>query len=225
MATKLTLTEQIYQTLYQDIIKQRLRCGQKLTLKELKERFGVSQTPIREALTRLTEEGLVNAYTNLGVSVIEFTDSDIRELYQCISEFDALAILFCQNAFTHAPLIYDLEQIVTAGNQCLEKNDIEGWTRYSDAAHTIFYRHAQNRYLDDSSRRLRAKISLLSNMYYFSNPVYSENINQGHNEILECIKTGDFQEAANIMRIHLQYNMVYALNAYQELKTKRDVVK
>lgn len=51
MATKLTLTEQIYQTLYQDIIKQRLRCGQKLTLKELKERFGVSQTPIREALT------------------------------------------------------------------------------------------------------------------------------------------------------------------------------
>lgn len=214
MSTKPTLTEQIYQVLYRDIIKQRLVCGQKLTLKELKARFGVSQTPIREALTRLTEQGLVNTYTNLGVAVIEFTDSDIRELYQCISEFDALAILFCRNSFTQAPLIYDLEQIVNAGNACLEIGDIEGWTRYSDESHTVFYRHAQNRYLDNSARRLRAKIDLLSNMYYFSDPIHSQNINRGHNEILDCIKAGDFDEAANIMRVHLQYNMVYAINAY-----------
>lgn len=218
MATKTTLTEQIYQELYRDIVKQKLRCGQKLTLKELKDRFGVSQTPIREALTRLTEEGLVITYTNLGVAVVDFTDSDIRELYQCISEFDALAILFCKNAFTQAPLIYDLEQIVTAGNQCLDAGDIEGWARYSDAAHTIFYRHAQNHYLDDSARRLRAKVDLLSNLYYFDDPIHSENINRGHNEILDCVKTGDFDEAANIMRVHLQYNMVYALNAYHDAK-------
>ncbi len=215
MATKLTLTEQIYQTLYQDIIKQRLRCGQKLTLKELKERFGVSQTPIREALTRLTEEGLVNTYTNLGVSVIEFTDSDIRELYQCISEFDALAILFCQNAFTHAPLIYDLEQIVTAGNQCLEKNDIEGWTRYSDAAHTIFYRHAQNDYLDEAAKKVRAKVEVLSCMYYHQ-PTNVEAINDCHTRIYEMIQRKEFDQAAELMRDHLQYDMVYALNAYQE---------
>lgn len=225
MGAKTTLTEQVYQELYHDIIKQRLHCGQKLTLKELKERFGISQTPIREALTRLTEEGLVNTYTNLGVAVIDFTDADIRELYQCISEFDALAILFCKNSFTHAPLIYDLEQIVDAGNQCLAAGDIEGWSHYSDAAHLIFYRHAQNRYLDDSAKRLRAKVNLLSNMYYYSDPVHSENINYGHNEILDCIKTGDFDEAANIMRVHLQYNMVYALNAYRESKNKRDADK
>ncbi len=225
MGAKTTLTEQVYQELYHDIIKQRLHCGQKLTLKELKERFGISQTPIREALTRLTEEGLVNTYTNLGVAVIDFTDADIRELYQCISEFDALAILFCKNSFTHAPLIYDLEQIVDARNQCLAAGDIEGWSHYSDAAHLIFYRHAQNRYLDDSAKRLRAKVNLLSNMYYYSDPVYSENINYGHNEILDCIKTGDFDEAANIMRVHLQYNMVYALNAYRESKNKRDADK
>lgn len=225
MSSKTTLTEQIYQELYRDIIKQNFVCGQKLTLKDLKNRFGVSQTPIREALTRLTEQGLVNTYTNLGVAVIEFTDSDIRELYQCISEFDALAILFCRNAFTQAPLIYDLEQIVTAGNQCLSAGDIEGWAKYSDESHTIFYRHAQNHYLDDSARRLRAKVDLLSNMYYFNDPIHSENINRGHNEILDCIKAGDFDEAANIMRIHLQYNMVYALNAYHDAQNKRDAAR
>ena len=54
-----TLSEQIYRELYQDITEQRLRCGQKLTLKMLKERFQVSHTPIREALVRLSENGLV----------------------------------------------------------------------------------------------------------------------------------------------------------------------
>ena len=220
MGSKTTLSEQIYQELYQDITKQRLYCGQKLTLKELKERFGTSQTPIREALTRLTEDGLINYYSNLGVAVTEFTEADIQELFQCISEFDALAIRFCRNSFTHAPLVFELEKIVETGSKLLAEGDIESWRHYSDEAHLVFYRHAQNHYLDDSAKRLRAKIDLLSNLYYDGDPIQVENINNGHLSILECIKKGDFEEAAAIMCIHLQYNMVYALNAYKEFKEK-----
>ncbi|MGN1033354.1 MAG: GntR family transcriptional regulator, partial [Intestinibacter sp.] len=51
---KSTLSEQIYQILKNDIITQEIKCGEKLTLKNLKERFQVSSTPIREALTKLT---------------------------------------------------------------------------------------------------------------------------------------------------------------------------
>ena len=64
---KSTLSEQIYQILRADILSRRIPLGEKLTLKNLKEQFGVSSTPIREALTRLTEEGLVNHYSNIGV--------------------------------------------------------------------------------------------------------------------------------------------------------------
>ena len=67
-----TLSEQIYDELYHDITRQQLRCGQKLTLNMLKERFHVSHTPIREALMRLAENGLVTYYSNCGVTVIEF---------------------------------------------------------------------------------------------------------------------------------------------------------
>ena len=56
-----TLSEQIYDELYHDITEQRLYCGQKLTLNMLKERFGVSHTPIREALMRLTTEDIAAA--------------------------------------------------------------------------------------------------------------------------------------------------------------------
>ena len=73
MSNKITLSEQIYDELYHDITDQRLVCGQKLTLKVLKDRFNVSHTPIREALTRLSENGLVTYYSNCGVTVTEFT--------------------------------------------------------------------------------------------------------------------------------------------------------
>ena len=112
MSNKTTLSEQIYQELFHDITTQKLIFGQKLTLHDLKNRFQVSQTPVREALTRLIDDGLVNYYSNLGVAVTEFTESDIQKLYQCISELDALAILFCKNSFTTAPLIYELEKIM-----------------------------------------------------------------------------------------------------------------
>lgn len=97
--SKSTLSERIYDELYHDITDQRLVCGQKLTLKILKERFGVSHTPIREALTRLAENGLVTYYSNCGVTVTEFTDEDIRQIYHFIGELDAMAIRFLQKRF------------------------------------------------------------------------------------------------------------------------------
>ena len=78
---KSTLSEQIYQILRNDILTQKIPCGEKLTLKLLQERFQVSSTPIREALTRLTQDQLVSYYSNVGVRVISFTADDLREIY------------------------------------------------------------------------------------------------------------------------------------------------
>ncbi|MBQ1459870.1 MAG: GntR family transcriptional regulator, partial [Oscillospiraceae bacterium] len=107
-----TLSGQIYDELYHDITEQRLRCGEKLTLKMLKERFNVSHTPIREALMRLSENELVTYYSNCGVVVTEFTETDIRELYQFAAELDSMAIQFCANSFNQKPLILDLQEII-----------------------------------------------------------------------------------------------------------------
>ncbi|MGN0658264.1 MAG: GntR family transcriptional regulator [Emergencia sp.] len=215
MAAKTTLSEQIYDELYHDITDQRLVCGQKLTLKVLKERFGVSHTPIREALTRLAENGLVTYYSNCGVTVTEFTETDIRQIFQFIGELDALAVLFCRNAFSEAPLIFDLEQIIKKGDAMLEQGQISEWKEYSEEFHIAFYRHAQNDYLNEAARKLRAKVEVLSCMYYQKPNV--EEINARHKEIYDAVKTdGDFDRAADLMRSHLQYDMVYALNAYKE---------
>ena len=50
-------------------------------MKVLKEHFQVSSSPIREALTRLTQDQLVSYYSNIGVNVISYTANDLREIY------------------------------------------------------------------------------------------------------------------------------------------------
>ena len=91
---KSTLSEQIYQILRNDILTQKIKCGEKLTLKILQERFQVSSTPIREALTRLTQDQLVSYYSNIGVNVIRFTSEDLREIYSFMGDLDGLAIRY-----------------------------------------------------------------------------------------------------------------------------------
>lgn len=216
--SKSTLSERIYDELYHDITDQRLVCGQKLTLKILKERFGVSHTPIREALTRLAENGLVTYYSNCGVTVTEFADEDIRQIYHFIGELDAMAIRFCKNAFSEAPLLFELEQILKKGNALLEQGEINEWKEYSEQFHTAFYRHAQNEYLNDAAKKVRAKIEVLSCMYH--QPTNVEAINDCHTRIYELIREKDFDQAADLMRNHLQYDMVYALNAYKEYQER-----
>lgn len=78
---KMTLADQIYNILKEDIINQNIKCGEKLTSKILQERFNVSSTPIREALNRLGQEGLIDHITNVGGKVIEFNEKDINEIY------------------------------------------------------------------------------------------------------------------------------------------------
>ncbi|SCJ91020.1 Uncharacterized HTH-type transcriptional regulator ydfH [uncultured Eubacterium sp.] len=218
MANKTTLSEQIYDELYHDITDQRLICGQKLTLKVLKDRFNVSHTPIREALTRLAENGLVTYYSNCGVTVTEFTETDIRQIFQFIGELDAMAIQFCKNAFSEAPLLFELEQIIKKGNVMLEQGKITEWKEFSEDFHVAFYRHAQNEYLNEAAKKLRAKIEVLSCMYYQQTNV--EEINERHQDIFNLIRDGEFDKASSLMRSHLQYDMVYALNAYKEYQDK-----
>lgn len=208
------MSEQIYQELFCDITEQRLRCGQKLTLKMLKERFQVSHTPIREALMRLAEAGLVTYYSNCGVTVVAFTESDIRELYQFAAEMDAIAIQFCGDPFTQTPLTLELRELVEEGQRALDAGDARRWMACSEQFHIALYRHARNSYLDRAAARMQAKLGLLACLYYDERNM--RKIHDGHVEILSLVEKGEFTAAAARMRQHLQQDMAYALKAYRQ---------
>ena len=118
MDLKKTLSEQIYEILRNDIVTQAIPCGSKLTLKILQERFHVSSTPIREALTRLAEEQLASYYSNIGVSVVSLDETDVREIYQFMGDLDSLAVNYASLCPDQKPILRELAGNLAGMDAC-----------------------------------------------------------------------------------------------------------
>jgi DNA-binding GntR family transcriptional regulator len=209
---KQTLSEQIYQILRSDILNQQIKCGQKLTLQSLKDRFNVSHTPIRDALTRLVEDDLVLYYSNVGITVITLTAHDAREIFQLSGDLDCLAMRYCFDSLLNEALGEELDEIMALSTKSLQKKQYTQWRELSDRFHLVFYKFANNTRLDQAARKLRAQITLLSNLYQLENKNV-EKIQEDHEAIYQAIKMCDIEKAILLMRQHLDRDMTFAIQA------------
>jgi len=212
LINKQTLSEQIYQVLRQDILNQEIKCGQKLTLQTLKDRFNVSHTPIREALTRLVEDDLVTYYSNVGVSVITLTAHDAQEIFQLIGDLDCLALRYSARGVFREAMLEELDEVVAQSAKHLQKKQLKPWRDLSDRFHLVFYKYADNSRLENAAHKLRAQITLLSNLYQLENKNV-DMIQRDHESIHQAVKAGDIEQALHLMRQHLDNDMAYAIKA------------
>ena len=86
-----SLEEQVYARLEEDILSGALPKGQILTECELAAMLGVSRTPVRGALRRLTEEGLVAMPTNKRATVVGISIDDLIDTYQIRTRLEGLS--------------------------------------------------------------------------------------------------------------------------------------
>lgn len=85
-------SDYVFEELRSDLLDGRLAPGERLRLPALAERFGLSMTVIREALTRLAEQGLVLATPKRGFSVIDLSIDDLQDLTYVRVELETLAL-------------------------------------------------------------------------------------------------------------------------------------
>lgn len=88
----MTRTEQVYENIRRDLLNGVLAPGQKLGLVNLADRFGVSQSVVREALTRLSEQHLIVASPQRGFRVRELSVEDIADLTEVRVQIESLAL-------------------------------------------------------------------------------------------------------------------------------------
>ncbi len=205
-----TLAEQIYDILRSDILTQKIPCGEKLTLSALKERFQVSTTPIRDALTRLEKDGLLQYYSNIGVNVINLDEEDLRELFTFMGDLDALAIRYASLDPDQNAIHQELSQNLKKSKELLTVPDITSWRACSDGLHLVFYDHCGNSRLRGSALQMRSQLTIYSNRY----ETVLENrqkILEEHEKMAASYIRGDIEDAMQSMRLHLQNSLRQAL--------------
>lgn len=90
--SRATLTAQLEEALRVDILEGVLQPGQRIRAHEMTKRYGVSATPLREALQRLAVENLIELDPRMGATVASISVDDLRDIYEMLQLLDGLAL-------------------------------------------------------------------------------------------------------------------------------------
>ena len=190
-----------YRRIKDEILNNRMPPGFQSPEPELAARFGMSRTPVREALIRLQSEGLVELIPRRGVRVLPISPNDMREIYELLTilEPEAAADL-AKNRPTEMSLS-SLEASTKDMEDALQVDDLARWAAADDEFHRELLRAKGNKRLSDFVNILldQAHRARMVTLRLREKPVRST---ADHRAILSAIAEGDAKAARTLFREH-----------------------
>ena len=195
-----SLADKAYQAIRELIVSLELAPGAVIDEPELMERLGIGRTPVREGLRRLAHERLVEVYPRRGMFV---TGVDVRELAR-LSE--VRAVLEPEAARLAAERATDLDR--TAIAELLDElgaggRDDRELMELDERIHGAVYRAAHNDLLEATLGQYYVLALRIWSMALDRQEELEEAVD-AHRTLLEAIRDGDGERAAETMRAHVQ---------------------
>jgi DNA-binding GntR family transcriptional regulator len=196
-----SLVESAYRTMRQRILDNVWPPGYRALEQKLALELGMSRTPVREALSRLQREGLVEVIPRHGMSVLPVSAEDMRDIYEMLTALEAMA---AELAVRRKPSEAQLKPLLTASRdmgRALQADDLDAWA----AADERFHRHlvvlSGNRLLIDAVQNCwdRAHRARMVTLRMRPKPTHST---REHMDVVEKIRAGDARGAFDAHRNH-----------------------
>lgn len=197
-----TLVDQVYEILRDDILNNHLAPDSPLQEAVIARNLGVSRGPVREALQRLSSEGLAEIVAHRGAVVSSLTLHDFLDAYRVREALEALATQLAATTLTQSELDA-LEKFHEDMVRHADNEAVEAFFATNAKFHNLIVRGSQNRMLIemyfsliDKIRRYRMKsLTLRGGMRRSCDE---------HMAILDALKARDADRAAQLMRVHIQ---------------------
>jgi DNA-binding GntR family transcriptional regulator len=182
--------------------------GEWLRQEQLAQRFGVSHTPVREALQDLVGEGLVEHVPYRGIRVIEFSIADLLDLYTVRAFLEGLAAFYAaQNINTD-----QLAELKQTNDEIEQQRNRGNWTPYRQLNrrfHRLIYSASRHAYLVRALDQMWSAFPtmLLGNFSKTATtpiPQRAESDKHEHNEILSALESRDGECAKRLMQAHIE---------------------
>lgn len=206
----------IVQSILSDVFAGSLRAGQHLVTQELADRFGVSHTPIREALIALAGVGIIDLLPNRGAVVRRVTPKEVREVCQVRRALECEA---ARRACGRIPpeVLNDL----AAELKRLTKTPARSAARFVETArrvdsefHDLVANSCGNAFLANELNRLKILFRAFRDMSYTHHKAQNDLgrlVEEAHEHlaVVEAIAVGDRREAARAMSRHIKSGVKY----------------
>lgn len=188
-----TLTEQVYEVLRDRIISGAWSGGNFIREQEISTKLGVSRTPVREALSRLSADGFLERIPHRGFRIPEQSATDLLDLYPILAALEALA---AEQAFPriNKGALKELRSINDSYRAAYALADTREGIELNNRFHNSLSEGSNNQKLCEIIRGLQAE-SLWLEIWAFSNISRWDISIREHDEILDAIESSDYEAA------------------------------
>jgi DNA-binding GntR family transcriptional regulator len=196
-----SLSDVVFETLYRAIIDNVLAAGSPVTEPGLAERLNVSKTPVREALLRLRQLGLIEQDGPRGLRVVQLSPDDVRQTYeirQALESFTAERAAATATAEDGAEILRHAHESLEAA----KAGDLDGFRQADHDLHRKIAALADNPRVEQLIDDARALLSTLLERDVPAGQGLT-NCGQAHVRIAEAIAAGDAAKAAAEMSAHV----------------------
>jgi len=203
--------QRIETALLDDIAAGSLAPGARLDETKLADRFGVSRTPVREALSRLTAQGVLVAGEKRGVHVAQYTLEELSQMFEAMQEIESI----CARLASQRLSLLARSEIEAAQAHCAEtaaQNDRLGYIKANEALHMAIYRATGNPYIQELASDFRRKTGPFRAKKLRTQEDLLRSV-ENHVDLLAKIFSEDSQVAVDGMRKHMTESFMQILAA------------
>lgn len=175
--------------------------GSHLDETELAARFGVSRTPIREALIQLASLGLVVIRPRRGAVVAELAPQQLVEMFEVMAELEAMCGRMAARRMTHE----EHTLLLTAHEACRDAcvaGDADAYYYKNELFHDVVYAASRNRFLAEQARNLHRRLRPYRRLQLRVRDRLINSFTE-HDAVVKAILAGDGELTATLLREHV----------------------
>ncbi|MGH8798051.1 MAG: GntR family transcriptional regulator [Caldimonas sp.] len=195
------LSERLRESIEEEITTGQLLPGTRLDEVELANRFGVSRTPIREALTLLHGEGLVESRPRRGSVVAQMPPQRLVEMFEVMAELEAMCVRLAARRMSDEDLALIRTEHAACGDAAA-KQDTDAYFYANERFHFALYTASHNAFLFEQSISVQRKLRPYRRLQLRVRNRMQRSLEE-HQSIVDALVAGDVDRAVQSVRDHV----------------------
>lgn len=195
------LSEKLREAIEEEIATGKLPPGAHLEEAELTQRFGVSRTPLREAINMLAGEGLVEIRPRRGAVVASMSPQKLLEMFEVMAELEAMCARLAARRITES----ELQALTLAHQHCqtaAQDKSVDDYFYANERFHQQIYAASHNQFLMEQASLLQRRLRPYRRLQLRVRHRLQNSFNE-HQSILDAIMDGNTDHAARAMHGHV----------------------